>query len=66
MDIFLKIDDQEINMKHKIANMTNPFRLALSHEPVYYAKLQEEGILSMKNNAVIIVQPVGLLCFTGE
>lgn len=46
--------------------MNNPFRLALSHEPVFYAKLQEEGILSMKHNAVLIIQPVGLLCFTGE
>ena len=45
--------------------MKNPYRLALSHVPVFYARLQEEGILNFKYNAVIVVQSAALVCFEG-
>jgi hypothetical protein len=64
-DIFLTIDKQDINIKHKIPNMKNPYRLALSHVPVFYCKMQEEGILNFKYNAIVVVQPIGLICFEG-
>lgn len=50
-------------MKHKIPNMKNPFRLALSHAQVFYIRLQEEGLLNFKYNAIVIIQPIGLICF---
>lgn len=43
--------------------MKNPFRLGISHAPVFFVKLQEEGLFNRKHNAVIIVQPIGLICF---
>lgn len=53
-------------MKHKIPNMKNPYRLALSNVPVFFAKLQEEGLLNFKYTALIFVQPAGLMCFQGN
>ena len=65
-DIFLNIDGKEINVKHKVPKMENPYRLALSDQPVFYAKLQLEGLLNFKDNAIIVIQPMGLVCFKGE
>ena len=46
--------------------MNNPYRLALSDQPVFYAKLQQEGLLTFKDNTIIVIQPMGLVCFKGE
>ena len=46
--------------------MNNPYRLALSDQPVFYAKLQKEGLLTFKDNTIIVIQPMGLVCFKGE
>ena len=46
--------------------MNNPYRLALSDQPVFYAKLQEERLITFKDNAIIVIQPMGLICFKGE
>lgn len=46
--------------------MNNPYRLALSDQPVFYVKLQEEGLLTFKDKAILVIQPMGLLCFKGE
>jgi len=62
----LSIDNKEINLKHKIPKMNNPYRLALSDQPVFYAKLQQEGLLTFKDNTIIVIQPMGLVCFKGE
>lgn len=53
-------------MKHKVPNMKNPYRLATSHIPVFYAKLQEEGFFNLKHNAMLIIQPLGIICFEGN
>ena len=62
----MSIDNKEINLKHKIPKMNNPYRLALSDQPVFYAKLQQEGLLTFKDNTIIVIQPLGLVCFKGE
>jgi hypothetical protein len=53
-------------MKHKVPEMENPYRLALSDQPIFYAKLQLEGLLNFKDNAIIVIQPMGLICFKGD
>ena len=46
--------------------MKDPYRLALSQAYVFYVRLTEDGFFNSKHNAVVIVQPIGLVCFEGN
>ena len=66
-DTFVKFNGTEYNLKFKVPKLYNPFRIALAGEMVFYTDLQEiTRIFKSKFDAIMVVQPMGILCFEGN
>ena len=48
-------------------NIRNVFRYSLAKEKVFYLKIKEEKTFFDDDyNSIVIIQPVGFLCFKGN
>lgn len=63
---WLRFNQNDYNLGMGVPSFANPFRLALAPQPVFYAQVKEDGLFASKYNAILIVQPIGIICFDGE
>nr|BAJ95324.1 predicted protein [Hordeum vulgare subsp. vulgare] len=63
---WLRVHKEEHNLGMGVPSYTNPFRIALGPLPVFYAQVKEEGLWASKVNAVMVVQPMGVVCFLAD
>jgi hypothetical protein len=63
---WLKVNQNEYNLGMGIRNSCHPCRVGIAHQPVFYAEFKGDGFISSRTNAILIVQPMGVVCFEGE
>ena len=60
---WLRVNRQDYNLGMGVRNSCHPCRIALAAQPVFYADFKGEGIFPSRTKVVLVVQPMGVLCF---
>lgn len=63
---WLRVNKQDYNLGMGVRNSCHPCRIALAAQPVFYADFKGDGIFPSRTKTVLVVQPMGVLCFEGE